>query len=140
MIEQRVALHRLPLATAVATAGGVAGNVVILKVAERYGTVTIGVGETVLLSVIGALLAAAVFAVLGKTTPYAVRWFTILATIAIGVYGVGPVAAAYEPYMEGAPLFTLTTVVATELMHVNSGAWILVALLRLTRAPLAPTR
>ncbi|MBY0488651.1 MAG: hypothetical protein K2R93_02305 [Gemmatimonadaceae bacterium] len=139
MLEPRIDLRRIPLATAIATTGGVAGNVVILKVAERYGTLTIGVGETVLFSVIGALLAAAVFAALGKMTPYAVRWFTILATIAIAVYGVGPIAAAYEPYMEGAPLFTLTTVVATELMHINSGAWILVALLRFTRAPLAPT-
>lgn len=148
MTEPRIAVSRIPLATAIATAGGVAGNLLILKVAERYGTLTIGVGETVLLSVLGSLLAAAVFAVLGRTTPYAVRWFTILATIAIGVYGVAPVAAAYAPYKEGAPLFTLTTVVATELMHVNSGAWILVALLRFTRAPttapasppMAPTR
>jgi hypothetical protein len=35
--------------------------------------------------------------------------------------------------MEGAELFTLTTIVATEIMHIVSGAWVLWALLRLAR-------
>jgi hypothetical protein len=35
--------------------------------------------------------------------------------------------------MEGAELFTLTTVVATEIMHIVSGTWVLWALLRLAR-------
>lgn len=131
MTEPRILPHRLPLATAVATAGGVAGNVGILLLAARYGRLTIGITETVVLSVLGALVATGLFALLGRLTPHAVRWFTIVATIGVGVYGVGPVAAAYAPYMEGAELFTLTTVVATELMHLNSAAWALWALLRL---------
>jgi uncharacterized membrane protein YjjP (DUF1212 family) len=94
---------------------------------------TIGYTETIAASVIGAVLAGLVYWLLARYTEHAVRWFTVVATIVIGVYGVGPVAAAYEPYMEGAELFTLTTVVATEIMHIVSGAWVLWALLRLAR-------
>jgi len=54
--------------------------------------------------------------------------------VTIGGYGLGPIAAAYEPYRAGAELFTLTTVVSTEIMHLVSGAWILTALLTMARA------
>ncbi|AMW05933.1 hypothetical protein [Gemmatimonas phototrophica] len=131
--DDRVVLRRIPLATALAAAGSAACNVGVYQAALRYGRLTIGVQETVIASVIGAVLAGVVYWLLARYTDNAVRWFTIIATIAIGVYGVGPVAAAYEPYMEGAERFTLTTVVATELMHIVSLAWILWALLRLAR-------
>jgi uncharacterized membrane protein YeaQ/YmgE (transglycosylase-associated protein family) len=100
----------------------------------RYGRMTIGVTETVIASIIGAVLAGVVYALLGRFTRHAVRWFAVVATIVIGAYGLGPIAAAYEPYMEGAELFTLTTVVSTEIMHIVSGTWILTALLTMARA------
>lgn len=131
--DDRVVLRRIPLATLVATIGSTLCNVGVHRAAERYGRMTIGLTETIVASVIGAVLAGVVYWLLARYTEHAVRWFTVIATIVIGVYGVGPVAAAYEPYMEGAELFTLTTVVATEIMHIVSGAWVLWALLRLAR-------
>lgn len=131
--DDRVVLRKIPLATAVAAVGSSACNVAVYYGALRYGRMTIGVQETVAASVIGAALAGLVYWLLARYTAHAIRWFTIAATIAIGVYGVGPVAASYEPYMEGAERFTLTTVVATELMHIVSLAWILWALLRVAR-------
>jgi uncharacterized membrane protein YjjP (DUF1212 family) len=101
--------------------------------ALRYGRLTIGLAETIIASVSGALLAGIVYWLLARFTQHAVRWFTVITSITIGVYGLGPVMAAYEPYMEGAELFTLTTIVATEIMHIVSGAWVLWALLRLAR-------
>ena len=38
--------------------------------------------------------------------------------------------AAYAPYMEGAAVFNMTTVVATEVMHLVSGACVYLALTR----------
>lgn len=131
--DDRVVLRRIPLATLVAAVGSTACNVGVHYAALRYGRMTIGYTETVAASLIGAALAGAVYWLLARFTDHAVRWFTVIATLVIGVYGVGPVAAAYEPYMEGAELFTLTTVVATEIMHIVSGAWVLWALLRLAR-------
>lgn len=131
--DDRVVLRKIPLATIVAAVGSTVCNLGVYYGALRYGRMTIGPTETVIASVIGAALAGLVYWLLARYTEHAVRWFTVIATIVIGVYGVGPVAAAYEPYMEGAELFTLTTVVATELMHVVSGIWVLWAMLRLAR-------
>jgi surface polysaccharide O-acyltransferase-like enzyme len=131
--DDRVVLRKVPLATAVAAVGSTITNVGVYYAALRYGRMSIGYTETVVASVIGAVLAGLVYWLLARYTEHAVRWFTVVATIVIGVYGVGPVAAAYAPYMEGAELFTLTTVVATEIMHIVSGAWVLWALLRLAR-------
>lgn len=136
MTDDRVVLSRIPLATAIAAVGSTACNVGVYLVAQRYGRLTISLTETVVFSLVGAVLAAGVYALLGKYTRHAVRWFTVIATIAIGVYGLGPISAAYAPYMEGAELFTMTTVVATEIMHIVSGAWILWALVRLARQSL----
>ena len=133
MTNDQVVLHHIPRATAVATVGSTLSNVGVYYAAQRVGTLTIGLGETIVFSMVGALLAAAVYALLGRFTQHAVRWFAVTATFAIAAYGVGPIAAAYEPYMEGASLFTMTTVVATEIMHIVSGTWILWALLRLAR-------
>lgn len=131
--DDRVVLRRIPLATLVAAVGSTLSNVGVYYAALRYGRMTIGLTETVIASVIGAVLAGVVYWLLARYTDHAVRWFTVIATLVIGVYGVGPVAAAYEPYMEGAELFTLTTVVATEIMHIVSLVWILWSLLRLAR-------
>ena len=131
--DDRVVLRKVPLATVVAAVGSTITNVGVYYAALRYGRMSIGYTETIAASVIGAVLAGLVYWLLARYTEHAVRWFTVVATIVIGVYGVGPVAAAYAPYMEGAELFTLTTVVATEIMHIVSGAWVLWALLRLAR-------
>ena len=131
--DDRVVLRKVPMATLVAAVGSTISNVGVHYAALRYGRMTIGYTETVAASVIGAVVAGIVYWLLARYTEHAVRWFTVIATIVIGVYGLGPVAAAYEPYMEGAELFTLTTVVATEIMHIVSGAWVLWALLRLAR-------
>lgn len=133
MTDERVVQAQIPTAAAIAAVGSTLSNVAIYMVAERYGPLTISLTDTVVMSLIGALTAAAVYALLGRYTAYAVRWFTVAATIAIGVYGVAPIAAAYTPYREGAPLFTMPTVIATELMHIASGAWILWALIRRAR-------
>ena len=138
MLEDRVILSRIPAATAVAAVGSSLCNVGVYYASLRYGRMTIGVTETVIASIIGARLTDTlrqpVYALLGRFTRHAVRWFAVVATIVIGAYGLGPIAAAYEPYMEGAELFTLTTVVSTEIMHIVSGTWILTALLTMARA------
>jgi hypothetical protein len=131
--DDRVVLRRIPLATLVAAVGSTACNMGVYYAALRYGRLTIGLTETIIASVIGALLAGIVYWLLARFTQHAVRWFTVITSITIGVYGLGPVMAAYEPYMEGAELFTLTTIAATEIMHIVSGAWVLWALLRLAR-------
>jgi hypothetical protein len=133
MTDDRVIPSKIPLATAVAAVGSTLCNIGVYQLSLRYGRLTIGITETVVLSLLGALLAGLTYYLLGRFTQHAVRWFAILATIFIGVYGLGPIAAAYEPYMEGAELFTMTTVVSTEIMHMVSGAWILWSLLRLAR-------
>jgi uncharacterized membrane protein YeaQ/YmgE (transglycosylase-associated protein family) len=140
MLEDRVVLSRIPVATAVAAIGSALCNVGVYHASLRYGRMTIGVTETVVASLIGAVVAGVVYALLGRFVRHAVRWFTVVATIAIGTYGLGPIAAAYEPYKEGAELFTLTTVVSTEIMHIVSGAWILTALLMLARVRVSSSR
>jgi uncharacterized membrane protein YjjP (DUF1212 family) len=133
MTNDSVLLANIPRATAVAAAGSTLCNVGVHLAAQRLGTMMIGLTDTIVFSVIGAVAAAVVYALLGRFTQHAVRWFAVAATIAIGAYGVGPIAAAYTPYREGAPLFNMTTVMATEIMHIVSGTWILWALLRLAR-------
>ncbi len=131
--DDRVVTRKIPLATFVAAAGSTVCNLGVYYGALRFGRMTIGPTETAVMSVLGAGLAGLVYWLLARFTEHAVRWFTVLAALAIGVYGVGPVAAAYEPYMEGAEVFSVTTVMATELMHIVSGVWVLWALLRLAR-------
>lgn len=98
------------------------------------GRMTIGVTEVILFSLIGAVGGAALYALLGKLTRRPLRPFFIISIMVLVVYALGPITAAQAPYMEGAELFTPTTVIATEVMHLVSGGWIIGLFTRHSRA------
>lgn len=109
--------------TLLAAAASTLGNVALWAVGHSVGRMTLGVTEVVLGSVIGAVAGGAAFALCGRWAKRPVRMFGLLALAVVVLYAAGPVSAVYEPYMEGAELFNMDTLIVTELMHlVSAGA------------------
>ena len=90
-----------------------------------FGPLLIGVVDVVVGSVVGVLAATIVFAMLGRWTRRPRQIFVGVSVAVLVLYALGPVSAALAPYKEGAPLFNVTTVLATELMHLVSGLLVL---------------
>jgi hypothetical protein len=105
--------------TLLAAAASTLGNVARWAVGHSVGRMTLGVTEVVLGSVIGAVAGGA-FALCGRWAKRPVRMFRLLALAVVVLYAAGPVSAAYAPYMEGAELFNMDTLIVTELMHLVS--------------------
>jgi len=125
MQSARIALHRIPQAAAFAAIGSAISNVLVWLLGSLFGQMTISVPEVVIFSIIGVIGGAGVYAILGKWTRQPLRIFIIISVVVLVLYAFGPIAAAQEPYMQGVERFTTTTVIATELMHLISGAWII---------------
>lgn len=121
---------RIPTATLVAALGSAATNVAIWFAGEALDRMTIGWEEVVIFSALGAAAGGAVFAALGRFAQRPVRRFAAVTIAVLLVYALGPVSALYAPYMEGAELFNVTTLLATEVMHLVSGAWVYLSLTR----------
>ena len=113
-----------------AAAVSTALNALVWFPGTRLGEMVIGWREVALFSVLGAVAGGAGFAALGRWATRPLRSFFVLTVVVLVVYGVGPISAAYAPYMEGATTFNVTTVVATEVMHLVSGACVYLALTR----------
>lgn len=125
-----VAFARIPSMVIVAAMASVALNLLVWFAGSRMGEMVIGRSEVALFSVIGAMAGGAVFAALGRWAARPVPRFTLLTVVVLVLYAFGPPSAAYAPYMEGAEVFNMTTVVATEVMHLVSGACAYLALTR----------
>lgn len=119
---------RIPGATLVAALGSAAMNLAIWWAGEALDRMTIGWVEVVVFSTLGAAAGGVVFAAMGRFTRHPVRQFARLAVAVLLAYALGPVSARHAPYMEGAERFNTTTLLATEAMHLVSGAWVYVAL------------
>lgn len=103
-------------------------NLAIWWTGEALDRMTIGWVEVVVFSTLGAAAGGAVFAAMGRFTQRPVRRFALVTVAVLLVYALGPVSALYAPYMEGAERFNTTTLLATEAMHLVSGAWVYFAL------------
>jgi hypothetical protein len=102
-----------------------AGNTAVWFIFRLFGPLMIGVGEVVTGSVVGVVAAAVVLAALARWTRRPRRIFVGTSIAVLVLYSLGPVSAALAPYREGAALFNLVTVLATELMHLVSGLLVL---------------
>jgi hypothetical protein len=85
----------------------------------------IGVGEVVTGSVVGVVAAAVVLAAFARWTRRPRRIFVGTSIAVLVLYSLGPISATLAPYKEGAALFNVVTVLATELMHLVSGLLVL---------------
>ncbi len=85
----------------------------------------IGVGEVVTGSVVGVVAAAVVLAAFARWTRRPRRIFVGISIAVLVLYSLGPISATLAPYKEGAALFNVVTVLATELMHLVSGLLVL---------------
>lgn len=101
---------------------GTVGNVAIWAAGERVDRMTLGLGDVVAGSLVGAVAGGIAFALCGRFARRPVRMFGFLAVTVVVLYAAGPLIAAREPWMEGAELFNLTTVLATQIMHLVSAA------------------
>lgn len=97
-----------------------------------FGSLAIGVTEVLVASVVGVIAAAVVLAMLVRWTRQPRRIFIGIAIGVLVIYTLGPISAALAPYREGAQLFDVRTVIATELMHVVSGLLVIATFPRLT--------
>jgi uncharacterized membrane protein YdcZ (DUF606 family) len=131
---QRVAFRKIPLAVAVAAFGGAIGNVALWVTGNAVSRLTIGVFEVILFSVMGVLVGAVLFALLGWLTRRPMTYFTILSVVFLILYGSFPILAAKTPYYEGGEMFNTATVIVTELMHLVSGGFAIFSFTRLARA------
>lgn len=125
-----VAFAQIPTMVAAAAAASTALNLLVWFLGTRLDEMVIGWREVALFSVIGAVAGGVVYAALGRWAARPLRSFAILTVVVLVVYALGPLSAAYAPYMEGATTFNTTTVVATEVMHVVSGFCVYFALTR----------
>ncbi len=126
---------KLPLTRIASSAGLVAvastvANALIWFVGDRLGRMTIGLVEVIIGSLVGIVGAGLVFVALNAWTRHPRRIFFRIAVGVLVLYSLGPVSAALAPYMEGAERFNVSTVLATELMHLVSGLSILAVLTR----------
>ena len=80
---------------------------------------------------VGVLAAAIVFAALGRWSRRPRKIFMGVSVAVLVLYALGPISAALAPYKEGAPPFNVTTVLATELMHLVSGLLVMATFPRL---------
>ncbi len=127
---ERVLLARLPAATVAAALAGAAGNSLLWAVGDAVDRMTLGLGEVLMASTIGAVAGGVALALCGRWAKRPVRLFLIVSAVVVVLYAGGPVSAVYAPYMEGAELFNVTTLVATEAMHLVSAAATILILLR----------
>jgi hypothetical protein len=130
---ERVAFRKIAPVTCVASLGSAAMNAIVWLVGNAVGPLTIGLTEVLLFSALGALGGAGLYALLGLTTRRPVWWFVRISAAVVAIYALGPLTAALSPYMEGAAIFNAATVIATELMHLISAAWVVGALGRWAR-------
>jgi len=133
-----VRFRRIPPATLVAALVSTAGNAAVWLLGMWLDRMTLGLGEVVAGSLIGALAGGIAFALCGRFARNPIRVFAGLCVAVVLLYAAGPFIAAREPYMEGAELFNAATVVATQVMHLVSAAAVWFAMTRLATASSSP--
>ncbi len=130
-LPSTVRLRRIPLATAASALVGGVGNALVWGMGSLVDRMTLGLGEVMAGSLVGALAGGIAFALCGRFARRPVRVFAGLSVAVVLVYAAGPFIAAREPWMEGAELFNAATVVATQVMHLVSAAGVWFAMTRL---------
>jgi len=122
-----VVVARLFEATLIAAVGSASANSGIWLLGNFVGRMTIGVGEVAVGSLIGVVGAALVLVILSRFVRHPKTVFIRVAIAVLVLYALGPISAALAPYREGAEKFNLTTVLATEVMHLVCGLWVIAA-------------
>ncbi len=120
-MASRTLLH----AAAIAGVGSSLTNSLIYLLGTMIGHVTVTLVEVLIFSLIGVVGGAGLYALLRRVSRRPNRLLLIIGAAVLVLYAGGPISAAQAPYMEGAERFTLATVIATEMMHLSSGAWVL---------------
>jgi hypothetical protein len=131
----RMAYQKIPQLFGLATIGSVLSNTLIWLVGTLVGRMTINVTEVMIFSIVGGVCGAILAAILGKWVRQPLMLYMAISIGVVVLYAFGPIAAAQAPYMEGAERFTPTTVIATELMHIVSGAWMIGVFARMVSVP-----
>ncbi|MCS7087925.1 MAG: hypothetical protein NZL91_04435 [Thermoflexales bacterium] len=119
--------------TLLALLGGVAGNLIVWFVSSVVGEIRVDLLDVVLFSVLGAVAGGVLYRLLAWPFPDAQRRnrvFVAICILVLVVYAGAPIAATTAPYKQGAQPFNLLTVVATEIMHLVSGGFVIAAFTR----------
>lgn len=99
----------------------VAANVGIWLVATAMGGSALQVIAVAINSILGLLVGGLIYALLARFTKRANNIFTVVSIVFLVVYAYAPISAMTTP-PAGIEPFNVTTVIATELMHVVAGA------------------
>ena len=134
MKEARVPFGKIARAAAVAGVGSVMVNGLVWFIGNAVAGLKVQLIEVLIFSLIGAIGGGIVYALLVRFTRRPNTIFTIISLVVLVGYSLGPVSATQAPYMQGAELFDTATLMATELMHLISAAFVVGGLLRLTPA------
>jgi len=134
MKSERVGFGKIAQATAVAGVGSAVANSVVWFIGNAIAGLKVPLAEVLVFSLIGALGGGIVYALLVRFTRKPNTIFIAISAIVLVVYALGPISAAMAPYMQGAEIFDTATVVAAELMHLISAAFVVGFLTRLTPA------
>jgi hypothetical protein len=103
-------------------------NALLWGAGSALGRMSVGLGEVVLFSALAVCAGVALRIAVERWAKQPATSFVRVCAGVLVLYALGPLSAAYAPYMEGAETFTVVTVVATELMHLVSGAAVVLAL------------
>lgn len=133
--DTRPSLAQVGRATLLALLGGLAGNLLVWFAGSALGEMRVDLIDVVMFSALGALAGGALYRLLGWAFPDARRRNRVFVAICVAVlvvYAGAPIAAMSAPYKDGAQPFNLLTVIATEIMHVISGGFVIAAFTRRT--------
>jgi hypothetical protein len=122
MSSSTLVRDRLLSATVIAALVSAAVNLGVWGIGASVSRLTIGWSEVVVMSGLGALAGALALLLLGRYSSRPRRHFALLTIAVLVLYALGPVSAMYAPYREGAERFNVATLLATEVMHLTSGA------------------
>lgn len=132
--SERVAFGKIPQAIAFAGLIGAVVNTVIYFIFSAFGEIRAPLIMVPIMSVVLVAIGGLVYAILGKVTKRPITIFIIISIVVLVLDAFAPINAMSSPPMPGAPLFNTVTVIATELMHLVSGALALYAFTRIARA------
>lgn len=120
LLSERVAFKQIPAAGALAAVLAVVVNAVIWLIASLTGTVTVPLVAVVLSTIVGVGAGGVAFALIGRFTKRPIAIFAIVAIAFLVFSLISPVNAMQSP-PPGMEKFNVTTVIATELMHIVTG-------------------
>jgi hypothetical protein len=120
-ITERVAFRNIPLAAGIAALIGVVGNSIVWFIGNAINRMAFELPFVITMSVLGVVIGAILFAILGKFAKRPIRLFTIISVVFLLLYAILPISATAQQTGSPMPPFNIATVIAAEIMHIISG-------------------